>query len=151
MSKQKAQGTAWESTLRDAANSRHNLEAQRAENNAPSRDVEITAGARTLVLEAKACERLNVHGVLADAIKANPGEPVRVAWKRLVSKPDAKRRTAAGPAIVAVPHDEYLDELNVLAAADRLVAAIEGHDLRATEEASHLLCDAVDRLHGFEL
>lgn len=139
----KRQGTPWESEVRDGANTFPHLDAKRAENNAPCRDVEIRAGSRTVVIENKNTAALNVHGMLKKTMKANPGEPVRVAWKRLVKKEGSKRRTQAGPAIIAVAWQEYLDELNVIAAAEQVL-------LRPTESNYTLaaLEDALRRMHS---
>lgn len=115
MSRQRDQGTKLETAIARKANDRLGLLARRlAEAGVRDEgDVEIvTPDGGRVVLECKARAALSLHEAWAKARKKAPSDAhVAVVWKRLVRKVGNQRRTAAGPTLVAVPLDDYLDLL----------------------------------------
>lgn len=113
MSASKKQGTALETDVVKEARMR-GIRAQRiAEGGTRDRgDVELYTHAGRVIFECKARAALSLHDAWCKArAKADPGAVVGVVWKRLVRKGGNQRRTAAGPTLVAVPLDDYLDLL----------------------------------------
>lgn len=84
------------------------LEARRAPNNAKSEDVLIRVAGRELVHEVKDRAALSIHQVLKDTV-AEHGNEAGVLWHR--KKKAGKTRVPAGPTLVAVTVDRYLDLL----------------------------------------
>lgn len=113
MSRSRKQGTKLETGTCLAANAR-GLNARRLAE-AGTRDegdVEIVTDAGRVVLECKARAALSLHEAWTKARRKAPADArVAVVWKRLVRKDGNRRRTAAGPTLVAVPLDDYLDLL----------------------------------------
>ena len=103
MSKNKQQGTAFETWTRKALNSL-GIEARRiAEGGASDEgDVEAQLNGRW-VIECKATSALNIQQILGKARRKANGAPVILVWKRLVRVADKqKRQPVAGEAIVVV-------------------------------------------------
>jgi len=103
MSKNKQQGTAFETWTRKALNSL-GIEARRiAEGGASDEgDVEAQLNGRW-VIECKATSALNIQQILGKARRKANGAPVILVWKRLVRVTGKqKRQPVAGEAIVVV-------------------------------------------------
>jgi hypothetical protein len=103
MSKNKQQGTAFETWTRKALNSL-GIEARRiAEGGANDEgDVEAQLNGRW-VIECKATSALNIQQILGKARRKANGAPVILVWKRLVRVAGKqKRQPVAGEAIVVV-------------------------------------------------
>jgi hypothetical protein len=118
--KQKAAGTAEETRLVRNAD-RYGLPARRAENNRPSRDVDLQADVLTVV-EVKHRANLNVHAVLRATLKLYPQHRCAVVWHRLSRKGDNVKRTSDGPTIMALPVSDALALLSVARHAAEHVA-----------------------------
>ena len=86
------------------------LEARRAPNNAKAEDVLIRMGDGELVHEVKDRAALSVHQVLKDTV-AEHGEAAAVVWHRKKKPESGTRRVPAGPTLVAVTVDRYLQLL----------------------------------------
>ena len=113
MNPPRKQGTALESAACLAAQAR-GLEARRlAEGGSKDHgDVELVTPTGRVVLECKARAALSLHDAWQKARRKAPADAdVAVVWKRLVRKAGNQRRTAAGPTLVALPLDDYLDLL----------------------------------------
>lgn len=112
MSRSKKQGTAFETAIVNMAEV-YDLWAQRLpEGGRRDRgDVEIMDNAGLMwTVEAKACERLSLHQTWRRAQEkagVSGSTPV-VAWKRVTLKNGNSRRSADGPALVAVPLQMFL-------------------------------------------
>ena len=113
----KQAGTAWESEIVKLSQAKGYKAWRLAEGgeNDPG-DVAIeTAGGDIYIIEAKARTQMNIHAALGKAIGKAVGSDVPfvvvgvgVAWKRLVGV-GGKRRVRAGPPLVAVTVDEWLE------------------------------------------
>lgn len=104
MSKQKAQGTAFETWTRKALNALH-LQARRlAEGGSYDEgDVETSLNNERWVIECKATSSLNIQKVLGKARRKANGHPVILVWKRLVRVKGLKvRQPVEGERIVVV-------------------------------------------------
>jgi hypothetical protein len=104
MSKQKAQGTAFETWTRKALNALQ-LEARRlAEGGSYDEgDVETRLNDERWVIECKATSSLNIQKVLGKARRKANGHPVILVWKRLVKVRGLKvRQPVEGERIVVV-------------------------------------------------
>jgi hypothetical protein len=109
MSKQKAQGTAWESELVRRAKAA-GLDSRRlAEGgSADEGDLEVIAGGIRVVVEGKARAALGAHAALAKAQTKAGEEPAVVAWKRLVRRDGSTRRITTGVRdLMLVPTDLF--------------------------------------------
>jgi hypothetical protein len=84
------------------------LEARRAPNNAKSEDVLIRSGDREIVHEVKDRAALSLHQVLKTTV-AEHGGTAGVLWHR--KKKAGATRVPAGPTLVAVTVDRYLELL----------------------------------------
>jgi len=94
------------------------LEARYAEHNGAGRDVDIRADLLRIA-EVKDRQQLNVHKTLAHTQSHHPNYPPAVLWHR-VSKPSgAKRSIPDGPAIIALPYRDWIDLVEIAAAASR--------------------------------
>jgi hypothetical protein len=113
VNKPKAQGTRLESGIVTIARMWGLVARRLAEGGSGDEgDVEMFADDGTRwVLECKARAALNLHDAYCKAAAKAPGERVALVWKRLVRKGDNVRRTAAGPVLVAIPLEDYLDLL----------------------------------------
>ncbi len=118
MSRNRAQGTAWQRAIVLEAE-RHGLQARvlPEEGINDIGDVEITdKGGGTWVIECRNREKMNIHRTLGKATeKAHRNHPygsrvsVGVIWKRMLPKePGKTRRKPAGPPIVALDVSDYL-------------------------------------------
>jgi hypothetical protein len=92
------------------------LEARRAPNNAKAEDVLIRSGDEELVHEVKDREALSLHPLLKSTVEEH-GEKAAVVWHR--KKKGESRRSPAGPTLVAVTVDRYIDLLVKEAKHDR--------------------------------
>jgi hypothetical protein len=104
MSKQKAQGTAFETWTRKALNALQ-IEARRlAEGGSYDEgDVETRLNDERWVIECKATSSLNIQKVLGKARRKANGHPVILVWKRLVKVRGLKvRQPVEGERIVVV-------------------------------------------------
>lgn len=119
MGKQKAKGTARETRAKRDAEA-VGLEARRAENNLPGRDVDIVAD-RLRIVEVKDRQQLNVHKTLADTARRWPNLPPAVLWHRTSVKAGNAKASPDGPTLLALPWDDYLDLLAVAKHAYALV------------------------------
>lgn len=86
------------------------LKARRAPNNAKSEDVLIRVADRELVHEVKDRAALSIHQVLKDTV-AEHGETAAVVWHRKKKSATGGRRVPAGPTLVAVTLDRYIELL----------------------------------------
>jgi len=93
------------------------FEARRAPNNAKSEDVLIRSGDSELVHEVKDRQALSLHPLLKAVVEEH-GEKAAVVWHR--KKKGEVRRTPAGPTLVAVTVDRYLELLVKEAEHDRV-------------------------------
>lgn len=84
------------------------LEARRAPNNAKAEDVLIRLGDTELVHEVKDRQSLSLHPLLKETVKEH-GETAAVVWHR--KKKSGSTRVPAGPTLVAVTVDRYLELL----------------------------------------
>jgi hypothetical protein len=105
MSKNKAQGTAFETWTRKALNAL-DIKARRiAEGGANDEgDVEAQlAGDERWVIECKATSALNIQQILGKARRKANGAPVILVWKRLVRVAGKqKRQPVAGESVVVI-------------------------------------------------
>ena len=118
MSKQRDQGTTWQREIIKAAQAKGYKAYPLAEQgiNDPGDICIETPSGDHYIIEAKNRTQLNIHATLdkttTKAHKADVPFAVTgtaVIWKRLVQKDGAKRRVQAGPPVVAISLDEYLD------------------------------------------
>ena len=107
MARPKDIGTARETWLVKKARAA-GLKARRAPNNAKAEDVLITVAGRELVHEVKDRAALSLHQVLKDTV-AEHGETAAVMWHR--KKKSGAKRVPAGPTLVAVTVDRYIELL----------------------------------------
>lgn len=113
-------GTWWESLIVCMAQEQ-GLRARRlAEGGSKDEgDVEVyDANGTRWVIECRVREQMNAHAALAQAREKSPSAVL--AWLRYVRKPGAKRRTRAGPPIVAMPPEVFLAFLSRRCGCDRL-------------------------------
>lgn len=94
MSKNKAQGTRFETWTRKALNAL-NIKARRLAEGGAYDEGDVEAhldGTTRWVIECKACSSLNVQQILAKARRKANGAPVILVWKRLVRVPGKQVR-----------------------------------------------------------
>lgn len=103
MSKNKAQGTAFETWTRKALNALGIDAARIAEGGSNDEgDVEVHLGERWII-ECKATSALNIQQILGKARRKANGAPVILVWKRLVKVAGKqKRQPVAGESVVVV-------------------------------------------------
>lgn len=112
MSREKAQGTAWESELVRRAKARRLSSRRLAEGGALDEgDVEVVAGELRVIIEGKARAQLGVHQALAKAQQKAGDAPAVVAWKRLVKRNGQARRVTTGVRDLVVVDIEFFFEL----------------------------------------
>jgi Holliday junction resolvase len=109
MNKPKAKGTARETWLVNkflAAG----IQAKRAPNNLPSRDVDVVIGDTPVPIEVKDRGQLNLQLTLKEVIdRWGFGA---VVWHR--TKPGGKKRVPVGPTIIAMDIDHFIRLVNAL-------------------------------------
>ncbi|MEY2965987.1 MAG: hypothetical protein RLY50_37 [Actinomycetota bacterium] len=115
MSKSKAIGTRRETWVVNRAKDA-GFQARRAENNAKSKDVLITVAGRDVPHEVKDVAALSIHPILATAVETN-GPDAAVVWHRKTKSKAGTKRVPAGPTLVAVTFDRYLQLLGFEEAA----------------------------------
>jgi hypothetical protein len=103
VSKNKAQGTAFETWTRKALNALGIDAARIAEGGSNDEgDVEVHLGERWII-ECKATSALNIQQILGKARRKANGAPVILVWKRLVKVAGKqKRQPVAGESVVVV-------------------------------------------------
>lgn len=84
------------------------LKARRAPNNAKVEDVLVTVAGRELIHEVKDRTALSLHQLLKEVV-AEHGESAAVVWHR--KKKAGSKRVPAGPTLVAVTVDRYIELL----------------------------------------
>lgn len=109
MARPKDIGTARETWLVKKARAA-GLKARRAPNNAKAEDVLITVAGRELIHEVKDRAALSIHQVLKDTV-AEHGETAAVVWHRKKKATAGTKRVPAGPTLVAVTVDRYIELL----------------------------------------
>jgi hypothetical protein len=84
------------------------LNARRAGNNLPAKDLEVDLPGMSFAIEVKDRQNLKLHAILND-VQANwPTQISAVVWHR-TAKPDPESRARpVGPTIVAMPLDEWV-------------------------------------------
>lgn len=121
VSKEKRQGTAWETELVKRAKAA-GLDSRRlAEGGSDDEgDLEVIAGDLRVVVEGKARAALGAHAALAKAEAKAGDEHAVVAWKRLVRRDGSNRRTTTGVRdLVLVPTDLFFELLARAGSADQ--------------------------------
>ena len=104
-------GTAKETADVKAAQARGLMAERLAEGGAYDRgDIRILTD-HEWIGECKARSNLNLHQTLARAIVKSGTRHTFVSWKRLVRVDGSARRVAAGPDLVAMTYDTFLDLL----------------------------------------
>lgn len=122
MSKQKKKGTARETKVVGLLRE-HGLDAERAPNNAPSKDVNLRVGSMRFAIEVKDRQALPLHQTLAGVQEHWEDEIPAVVWHR-THKPDGGRARPVGPTLIALRLDDFA----------RLVAAIGDEDGKLEDE-----------------
>lgn len=105
MSKQKKKGTARETKVVNLFKD-NGLDAERAPNNAPSKDVNLRVSGLRFAIEVKDRQALPLHQTLADVERQWEGEIPAVVWHR-TAKGDNGRARPVGPTLVAMRLDDF--------------------------------------------
>jgi len=115
MSKPKAQGTAWETSIVNQLKAAGIYARRIAEGG--SKDIgdvlAATEAAGEWVIEAKATQTLNVTRVLDKAIKKSGVKNTALIWKRLTKSNGNTKRTPDGvPVVVVLSFESFVELLN---------------------------------------
>ena len=118
MGKSKSKGTRRETQvarqMRDAG-----LQAARATNNLPGKDIHLEVDGETWAVEVKDRRQLNIQDTVAHTTKHHPDETPMLVWHRTAPpKQPGGRSIPAGPTLAIVRLDDMI----------RLLADKEGND-----------------------
>jgi len=105
MGKQKDKGTRRETAVVRLFQS-HGLEAERAQNNAAAKDVNLRVRELRFAVEVKDRQQLALHKTLATVVENWKDEVPAVVWHK-TEKPDGGRARPAGPTLIALRLDDF--------------------------------------------
>lgn len=105
MSKQKDKGTRRETAVVRLFQS-HGLEAERAQNNAAAKDVNLRVGRMRFAVEVKDRQQLALHKTLATVAENWKEEVPAVVWHK-TEKPNGGRARPSGPTLIALRLDDF--------------------------------------------
>lgn len=106
MSKSKDKGTRRETHVVRLLQS-YGLDAKRASNNLPSKDVDLRIGDKVFAIEVKDRKQLNLHRTIVSVMNYWEDEIPAVVWHRTEKHPGAARATPVGPTLIALPLETF--------------------------------------------
>jgi hypothetical protein len=101
------------------------LDAERAGNNMPSKDVALRVASRRYAVEVKDRRNLNLHQTVKDTIDQNAGERAVVVWHKREAAGQSGRLMPVGPTLAALPFDTFVTIMAELEAASRRIELLE--------------------------
>ena len=107
MTKNKRDGTYRETWVRKKLQDA-GLDAERAGNNMPSKDVSLRVASRRYAVEVKDRRNLNLHQTVKDTIDQNDGERAVVVWHKREAAGQSGRLMPVGPTLAALPFETFV-------------------------------------------
>jgi hypothetical protein len=98
------------------------LDAERAGNNMPSKDVALRVAGVRYAIEVKDRRNLNLHQTVKDTIDSNEGERAIVVWHKREAAGASGRLMPVGPTLGAMPFENMVE---IFAELERTAKRIE--------------------------
>lgn len=124
MTQNKKAGTHRETWVRKKFNEA-GLDAERAGNNMPSKDVSLRVAGQKYAVEVKDRRNLNLHQTMKDTIDTNDGERAIVVWHKREAAGVSGRLMPVGPTIGALPFETMVEVFAELDKAARRIELLE--------------------------